>query len=401
MATYFTHRVKNRIDLRAGTYGPPAPYPFQRQGDLSRGGMGRVTPSRNPRFLEQRHGVTDFQQFRAGQSLPGYDPRKVNKALLRLGIRTILRANPYTRIANIAFDVAYEMNWDNPMAYLVPERAESWQVPPGWTCYSQRSEPLSAACGNAVHIRTYSAGCIHVPADPLGGWNPAHRAVKAGPILGGIYSCNRFKSSLYVVYPNQHQVGGRTIDDFKYIPARSAVAMPVPLAVPAPAVVSEQYTPGPRDGLRELTRPYQRPAIEVSVGGRGGRPGHAPPVDTMHNRLPPEYGVKEKKTNTAPGPAEKLIYGLYDKTTEAKDIVDILYKNLRKKCKGSVSMSDKAYCVYRNLDSLDMDQAVKDLIYNHFEDKAFGKFFSYGKKAPFGAQLPGGTQPHLNLSQRT
>lgn len=94
------------------------------------------------------------------------------------------------------------------------------------------------------------------------------------------------------------------------------------------------------------------------------------------------------------------LFWLYNGATEADEIVDILYDNLGKKCKGAKSMSDKAYCIYKNLDSLDIDSAVPDLVWNHIEDKAWGAFFGLGKHAPFGAQLPGGTQPQVQLSRR-
>ena len=53
-------------------------------------------------------------------------------------------------------------------------------------------------------------------------------------------------------------------------------------------------------------------------------------------------------------------------------------------------MSQKANCIYNNLDSLDVDAAILDLIQNHYEDKVWGSYFGLSKGLHFGATLTGG-----------
>lgn len=110
----------------------------------------------------------------------------------------------------------------------------------------------------------------------------------------------------------------------------------------------------------------------------------------VHTLAPPTGTDREKKSRNSAAVVGALISKLYDATTEAKDVVDILYDNLGKKCKGAKSMSDKSYCVWKNINTLDVDAAIGDLIRNHFEDKVYGRIFgTVGRNTPYGSMQPG------------
>ena len=158
---------------------------------------------------------------------------------------------------------------------------------------------------------------------------------------------------------------------------------PIGKGEPNPAEISISEN-GPSRVTGRLN-PYEREAITATfAGGRGT-------IDlAIHTLRGVDDGEREKKGWSRAQQALALLSALYDATTEAKDIVDILYDNLGRKCKGAKSMSDKAYCVWKNLDTLDYDQAVADLIQNHMEDKLYGRIYgTVGSNTPFGSMNPG------------
>ena len=112
--------------------------------------------------------------------------------------------------------------------------------------------------------------------------------------------------------------------------------------------------------------------------------------------LPPGEGEKEEKKRVGLSTALKLIAKLYDATTEANDIVNVLYKALPKKyrSKNDHSMSDKAYRIWQNLDHIDISKAIGGVLYNHYEDKIYGQVFSaVGKHSPYGVMLGNRPKP--------
>lgn len=167
-----------------------------------------------------------------------------------------------------------------------------------------------------------------------------------------------------------------------------------PYAPPEP-VIRETRT-GPRRANFPLPRqrPYQRPALQYSTDPRddprfiNNPRGNLQPV--LHDVLPPGPGEHEKKHNDNWRRAKKLLAALYDKTTEANDVVKAVYDALpdAHKCKGAKSMSAKANCVYNNLRYLDIDKAIRNVLKNHFEDKIYGRIYqTVGKHTPYGTML--------------
>lgn len=435
MAQYFGHQPAWKRPVFRPSYGPPAPYPFQREGPRDPG------PSRNPKFLEQRAGRTDYQQFRPGRSVPPirptgpldfmYDPAQSGteelqryqhySKLVRLGLLA-RRLNPWVSAVDIAFNLAYELDWNQPFGEWLPEHPGGYYPPPGsqlccrigdraegvnvQQTSSSKCPPTGTFCGLGGQVPNGVDGQVVTQAG-------AGRYVKIflGPVKR--VSPISFRMSYDQIWQvDRGAANPKPVLEVPYRQPQVAVRLPVyPLAPPVPAV-SETMTPPPHYDVPTRQpgpglKPYQLPAVEIRISpGPRRPPGHVPPRFGVHDRVPPDKWrlEKEKKYNfkdrTKLG---KFLYGLYDKTTEAKDIMDILYDNLPKdkKCGGAKDLSSKSYCVWKNLEHLDIGNAIEDLIKNHVEDKAWGKFFSYGKKSPFGSQLPGGTKPRLQLSQRT
>lgn len=143
---------------------------------------------------------------------------------------------------------------------------------------------------------------------------------------------------------------------------------------------------------------YQRPALSIQIDPKHVPHTHLAPQLDKHDRLPPDYGDHEKKHNVKQALAKKVILKLYDATTEAKDIVDALYDALDKKCAGARSMNDKAYCVWKNLKYLDVDEAIKNLLANEIEDRIVGRFVGkVGKNTPYGTIGQGMRAPSVDV----
>lgn len=421
MATYFGHKTKNRIGLRnpGVTYGPPAPYPYQRNRPASQDLRGPAS-SGNPKYLEQRGGQTGFQQFRPGQSLPGYKPGSHTPYPVQQGgwgnalahaqklqhlkhFRGALAAaglTPQGLAFSIGLELLDQLDFHAPWAYQIPEQEQGYHFPDGgvggcsggpagrnaikWTT-SNSGTHWENLCGTPLQVPNYSNG----QAVQGGEMQPGvGYEVAIGPAtLGG----QRMTFGEVRYYP-----GDRTPPTPAWEPYRAPSALPLPRSAPPLPSVSETSQPAPSPN--EYFEPYESPAIEISVGG--GIRGPVAPVYTSHYQLPPGNNVRERKERMPASDIGRLIYRLYDATTEASEIVDILYDNLGEKCRGARDMSSKAYCVYRNLHTLDIPSAVADIVINHYEDKIWGRFYSYGRPAPFGSQMPGGTMPRIQLSQR-
>lgn len=451
MATYFGHQPAYKRPRFAGPgYGPPAPYPFQREGP-ARQDLREPGPSRNPKFLEQRHGRTDYQQFRQQRgSVPQIRPPHFSmseemyayqqkRAMIHLGMR-LARLNPTMRVLSYAFDVANMLDWNNPWGKTHPGEAgydmTGWtlcckigegkggyvkiyggasEVPIGQPPPSYVPQPCTSGlrCGTTFQVPDGEIGQDITGFNPLPNPRPGRYYYAAdhvyfGAIYSGVYRMTYEEKWGRARTRLNNEVEPDTT--LKWV-EKPGVVQPLPHVTPPMPVFQETAIDPYRDPRAPLINlpyilPYQRPAITIDLGARpGGRnpPPHVPPKIDVHEQLPPGPGVRERKHRMPAGKLGGLIAGLYDKTTEAKDIIDILFDNLpkHKQCKGAKDLSSKSYCVWKNLDHLDVGNAIEDLLWNHLEDKAWGKFFSYGKKSPFGTQLPGGTKPQVQLSQRT
>lgn len=447
MATYKWHKSSQRIrDRMAGpTYGPPKPYPFQREPQ--RRDLRDPSPG-NPRFLEQRGGVTDFQRFRPGQSVPHIPrtallgERRVMSGLAHLGLRAA-RMHPFVRYIDTAFSVAYDLDWLPEWAYQKPEvpeiGIEEALENAGFTkCCDTGARPL-----NAIALTSHVNYCVSMnealcPGIQRCGTSfqiPAKHGDMSWTFPAATVTCSgtrprkaRYELIVGPYFPvidrmayaqvwRKHVPGRQNWpnDDPYHYPEvkieprekEPARAWPIPPLTPPYPAISIRETPRSRTNerinYRRRRRPYERPAVEVNINPRGNQPPHVPPTETMHPQLPPGFGVREKKGYVSAKGALALLGKFYDAATEAAEIVDILYNNLPKdkRCKGARSMSAKAYCVWLNIDHLNLTQSIEDIILNHYEDKLWGLFYGFQKYTPFGSGLNHPSKPsNVELSVR-
>lgn len=264
------------------------------------------------------------------------------------------------------------------MAYIDPVPGSacavipiSWQAPPGH---------------GATILDTTTGAMTGVGSAPVG-----TRVLRYGHYHNAGLPCSRVRVQGEYIRPTPIT---EPISFGITIPGR---VIPVPLTTPPVPTMTESYTPAPRN--RQRYKPYHRPSLEMEPGGRSRF--------VPHSRVKAPPGEKERKVNGTLRAALGAIAKLYDATTEASEIVDILYDNLGTKCAGARSMSQKANCVYRNLGTLNVVRAVAELAKNHYEDKVYGKIYgTVGKHTDFGAMLPGTSPqrdygPVRNLSSRS
>lgn len=345
---------------------------------------------------------------------------KTVRQLARLGLMA-RGINPISFAISMGFQFAYDLNWNEPVAVIRPPHPGGYQVPPGANeccrigdradgvkvqqTSSSKCPPTGTFCGIGGQVPDGVHG-----EEVVQRGNGRYVKIFLGPATQ-ISPLSWRMSYDQIWQVDRGAANPKPALKIEYKPAEEAISVPLPRLRPPPPAVQERVVPY-KDDTRVLPygrrqRPYQRPSLDVRISPRSradsGR-RHQPPVEAMHDLKPANRPEKEKKYY--PRDAKKVgkfVYGLYDKTTEAKDIMDILYDNLPrdKRCAGAKDLSSKSYCVWKNLEHLDIGGAMTDLIKNHVEDKAWGKFFSYGKKSPFGSQLPGGTKPRIELSQRT
>lgn len=430
MATYFSQSMdfklgeyarKGPVQLRPPTPVPPRPGSPSGPDYNKGGGTGQ---KKAPVMQWDPHtGNLKPMEYKPGSSLPGYkrgptapvvyDPRKVNPGLLKglahLGMRGA-RFHPLGRIIDMAFNIAYTLDLDNPWAIQGPASEGKWDYDFGDT-FGRWSDD----CGENYDRQNALSGYLDPQFRHEEYWrfDPQLRCILQ-PGNGAGWDITNPESSTLTLPANHnfilwgrrswvadwwlHTENGVWIDrtnrpgvlefPLVYTPGKPGYTGPLPLAEPPLPAISITDQPAPNPRTRPRLRPYEKPAISVDIGPGG--PTHVPPVQTIHKEVPPGPGLKERKEKTTLGTALGLISALYDATTEAQEIVDILYKHLRKKCKGAKSMSEKANCVWRNLDSLNVAGAMADLIANHYEDQVYGVVFGLvGKHTPFGSMLPG------------
>lgn len=132
------------------------------------------------------------------------------------------------------------------------------------------------------------------------------------------------------------------------------------------------------------------PQSPTETRTKPGRPRPIPPLPgPPHKPKPPGPGTKEKKVRVPPG--LMAAFRAATATTEAIDLVDALWEALPPKYRKGVKKSgrtdkrarlgegvaystplDKAQHILKNWKHLNPTDAVKNILYNHFEDKVIG-----------------------------
>lgn len=379
----------------------------------------------NPKFLEMKpDGTWDFQPRRKGSSLPG-----LNKFVTRIAKRINPLPNPQYikplgQLAANTFPEWFKAPGSNPAEEfdraLLDEGFVNGQCKPtlldggcgmGYRiitndcvrpspvnyCYALQvpSGKVNSGADLVIPSRTTAGTCCYPPhVAPY-----YHRTIlMVGPMsLAANCGLNRFHvTGVYVKYSPRAQspnCARHTEPEYKIPVNIRTVPHTVtyaPVVTPVAPSIIDTWQPAPRTGpqFQPRVKPYQLPAVTANIPQT--ETGPIGITNTPHNRLPPKRGERERKRGVKPKIALAVVASIYDSATEAKDIVDILYANLGRKCKGAKSMSQKANCIYNNLDSLDVDAAILDLIQNHYEDKVWGSYFGLSKGLHFGATLTGG-----------
>lgn len=154
-----------------------------------------------------------------------------------------------------------------------------------------------------------------------------------------------------------------------------------PITPPPSHTVESMVYPDPLPWPDYRRAKYKTDAVEVDTYGHRG--------PSRHNRVRPSWGEKEHKTDPQPlKTVLKIVSRIYDAGTEMGDLVEGVWKALPKDARGKDnSIRGMSWDIYNNFDRLDWGKVVLNLGYNYFEDKAIGKFHSYGKKAPYGVSI--------------
>lgn len=351
------------------------------------------------RSFGKRSGPHNPAALPSGGGYAGGSASRVSRAMRAAGRVGLLgaRANPVIRTINIAGDIVGEfgpMWFQRPAEY--PDPSEKPDLPAGWavSCFNAelpwdigygKGGQTVTACpgGNCWSTYTNPGVDMNDSLVPLNYQNSRGQWIKqyvsAGPA-----------NALWGTPPGRYAQKIKICGDgagvnpkyqvFARMPmVRQPKAQPLPTAVPPPPVMSESSSP--RSNVGPRYRPYQQPSVEFGPKGQVSYP--------PHNRAPAKAGTRERKGTASRGTALAAIAKIYDLGTEAKDVIDILYDNLGKKCPGAKSLSDKSYCVYKNLGTLNVGNSILELAKNTYEDKVYGKVFgTVGKYTPFGSMTP-------------
>lgn len=191
-----------------------------------------------------------------------------------------------------------------------------------------------------------------------------------------------------------------------WLPAQYVGPTVHPMAVPVGQPVARPVAP-------PVAWPYGKPKTpaypEDSVGGQPAwaapRP-YAPgivvtPTGTRPTTVPDiravsAVGTKEQKLRLNKGIG--TFVHLFNQATEFGDLVDNLYKSLKKdspcKAKGPVNAAFKADAVYRCFGDIDWDDAIFNILWNDVEDRIWAMVGLPTKPA----DLPYGTNAPVNIA---
>lgn len=234
------------------------------------------------------------------------------------------------------------------------------------------------------------------PTTSLEGWPVCGIDLPIGPNykvlpFGAVYQWGPRTGNYYRPYV-WHQAGIKWNFDGTF-PARQGFAAIGPVYSPLPGISLPLPSPSPALGNPTLQPP--------------GLPPRKFKDPFAHNPRPPGPRMKERKARV-PAPAMMALRAAYA-GTEALDVLDALYDALPKDIRKQVPKTgitrngakigpgkryatpiDKAKHLYRNLDKMDLAQALQNLIANHYEDAVMGRL--NGGVDKFARQFLGGAR---------
>lgn len=359
---------------------------------------------------------------RQGVSLPGYKESRAARVMRLLsGTAHIGRIHPTGRMILQGFDIANDImsgfgwarpgvsgdysdalqasGWkhicgkaENPTAYRYVESVGRYTGEPDW---SRDCHQLSCGVTGQVPTGNMQDGSpINLPA-------PSNHSCGTVPFISstcdvlwlGHGGSRMDLAEKWIRHRKQCEGRGNPVPHGPtVIRPQPATARPMPRLQPPLPVVTEESRGDPADRRTPQPRRIDLPSFGVDIDPQTGRRGYIPPRTPQ---APPRAGDRERKWRAPPGMSQRLVRAIfqgYDHVTEAMDIVDILYDNLGRKCPGAYTISERAYCIYRNLDTLDVGMAMAEIVLNHYEDKVYGRIFGIlGKHTPFGTLQIGRT----------
>lgn len=168
-------------------------------------------------------------------------------------------------------------------------------------------------------------------------------------------------------------------------PKKDPTPRPRPKPLPGPGPdkpkpYPEPWDPDPKPKPRP--RPIPRPWPPVKPKPKPGPPGPPDPPG------PPGPGVKERKINLV-GPGMRMLLNIFHGLTELQDFTECLFEALPRGMQRGRGIEGHLTSLYRNINHVDIPQAVKCLVYNHFEDKLIGKLHSGRIRTPGAIRFGG------------
>lgn len=318
--------------------------------------------------------------------------------------------------ARLAYKLLQYM-WPNEWDYWVPAKPGEWVAEPGYLDFYECPNP--ALEGSFVTRGTMLTTSTQVIPEFLKCLQS--QSANPGPADGNLIFVGRY-----------YEPGGNPRQDYKRIwlyprnftdprpewpdpylqPERAPIYLPLPLPtftpfpeelpiqqpapfplpVPYPLVPHVPDSPWPQGRQTQQPSapvpgrfvprqdPYAGPSVEF--GPDYNRPG--PP----HTWTPAPPGTKERKHPYSPinDALKSVIDDVLGPITEFNDIVDAIYKALPKGLCPAKTIQAKADCIYRHANEIDLNEAIQNIILNHFEDKVIGavgaKVKSQGHKRP-------------------
>lgn len=321
----------------------------------------------------------------ANDNAPGF--RGPAKKTIR-SLRRLSRINPFGKYNQLweLGKFVYNATWaqQNPYGLRQPDLKNGWGI--AFSCCTlgpqvTSTDFLFSRCGTPCAVA------------PAGGARPWY--IQPGyPLMGSWWD----SGAKYTISQNQAMIANGIMYE-RSGPGSASFALHTPMAFSNPAIqpMLDPWAPASPNmpQARPVPRwmlPYRQPnpflspseqtqwgnavagAVAPSVGfAIGIKPGVGVRPVTPHKPAPPGPGVKEKKGALRKGMAVAL-KGAYA-ATEAIDAIDAVHKALPKKYqapKGSTPQ-EKLAAIYKNIQHLDMNQALLNLVANHFLDLIIGR----------------------------
>lgn len=330
---------------------PPGGYMDNKTG--SQGWMEITPPSKRnvPMPPAQRAGLERAARM-AGEA--GRAGRAARALLRKLGLFGVVLEGAEMIFGGLAQDWLYGFESDAPTGYTL-----RCAMPAG--CTGSLSTDLWG------HAASFNAGVMCIQCN---NWPLAYTKTQIETSIGyrpKVLAHGRkraaFIDNVREVWERDSASSTGNVTFLRYvIPFTTPLFQPVPDPAPGPAT---QYAP--RRWPRVRYKPYQEPATQWQIGGRG--PTKTP---VKHDNLPPGPGVKERKRSI---PLNTKLHRVYGALTELMDMVDCMAKAIPgEPCKNARTVQAKIACIYRNYGRMNFPEFNACMQSNDSKDFLVGKY---------------------------